>query len=256
MSPHESSAAAHSSRSSLPALRRRDLLAGAGALGWLAVFRAPARGAVPDSHRLTPPPTGKIPVAFLTSESANVIDTSGPWEVFQDVHIEGRGASHDEMMPFRLYTVAETKTPVRLTGGLHVIPDHSLDDAPPPKVIVVPAMRGTPRIHEWLRRSSAQADVTMSVCTGAFQLARAGLLDGLAATTHHDFWDALARDFPKVKLQRGGRYVEGSARIATAGGLTSGFDMALRVVSRYFGEEAAARTAAYMEYEGKGWREA
>jgi transcriptional regulator GlxA family with amidase domain len=209
---------------------------------------------VPAGRRLTPPATGKIPIAFLTSDSANVIDTCGPWEVFQDVHIESRGSTHDEMIPFQLYTVAETKAPVRLTGGLHVVPDHALDDAPAPKVIVVPAMRGSARIHEWLRRSSAQADVIMSVCTGAFQLARAGLLDGLAATTHHDFWDALARDFPKVRLQRGGRYVEGSARVATAGGLTSGFDMALRVVSRYFGEEVAARTAAYMEYEGRGWQ--
>lgn len=87
----------------------------------------------------------------------------------------------------------------------------------------------------------------MSVCTGAFQLARVGLLDGLPATTHHDFWDAFEKEFPKVRLQRGPRFVD-NGRVATAGGLTSGIDLALHVVGRYFGEETAARTAAYMEH--------
>ena len=235
-------------------LDRRRLIQGAGALGWLAVFSPGRLAGAAAARPLTAPKTGKIPVAFLTSAGANVIDTAGPWEVFQDVHIESRGASHDEMMPFQLYTVAESKSPVRMTGGLQVIPDYSVDDAPQPRVIVVPAMRGSERTLAWLRAKAPATDVTMSVCTGAFQLARAGLLDGLAATTHHDFWDGFARDFPKVKLERGPRFVEGGERIATAGGLTSGIDMALRVVSRYFGVEAAETTARYMEYEGKGWR--
>jgi transcriptional regulator GlxA family with amidase domain len=233
------------------------MIQGAGALGWLAVFspaRLAAAAAAPAGRPLEAPKAGKIPVAFLTSDGANVIDTAGPWEVFQDVHLESRGSSHDDMMPFRLFTVAQSKSPVRMTGGLHVVPDYSVDDAPQPRVIVVPAMRGSARTLEWLRAKAPATDVTMSVCTGAFQLARAGLLDGLAATTHHDFWDGFARDFPKVKLERGPRFVEGSERIATAGGLTSGIDMALRVVSRYFGVEAAAATARYMEYEGQGWR--
>src|SRR5687767_10434471 len=223
-------------------LSRRTMIQGAGALGWLAVF-SPARhaaAAAPAGRPLKAPKEGKIPVAFLTSDSANVIDTAGPWEVFQDVHIESQGPSHDDMMPFRLFTVAESKSPVRMTGGLQVVPDYSVDDAPEPRVIVVPAMRGSSRTLEWLRAKAPASDVTMSVCTGAFQLARAGLLDGLAATTHHDFWDGFARDFPKVKLARGPRFVEGGERIAAAGGLTSGIDMALRVVSRYFGVEAAA----------------
>ena len=90
----------------------------------------------------------------------------------------------------------------------------------------------------------------MSVCTGAFVLGRAGLLDGRTATTHHDFWDEFQQRFPKVTLQRGSRFVE-HERIATAGGLTSGIDLALRVVERYYGRETAVATAAYMEYEGR-----
>jgi transcriptional regulator GlxA family with amidase domain len=93
----------------------------------------------------------------------------------------------------------------------------------------------------------------MSVCTGAFQLARAGLLDGQRATTHHDFYDRFADEFPQVHLERGLRFVE-NRRIATAGGLTSGIDLALHTVERYFGRDVAQWTADYMEYTGTRWK--
>jgi transcriptional regulator GlxA family with amidase domain len=205
----------------------------------------------PPAPPLTPPATGKIRVAFLISDGANVIDLAGPWEVFQDVHVHGRGATMAERMPFALFAVAETRAAVRLTGGLRVVPDATLGDASAPQVVVVPAMRGSARVHDGLRRVAPRADQVMSVCTGAFQLARAGLLDGLAATTHHDSWDEFERTFPRVRLVRGERYVESSARVATAGGLTSGIDLALRVVERYFGREVAAATARYLEHRGR-----
>jgi transcriptional regulator GlxA family with amidase domain len=209
---------------------------------------APAAATARAARPLAPPQSGKIRVAFAISERSNVIDMSGPWEVFQDVHVHTRGTTMDEMMPFELFTVAASREPVRLTGGLRVTPDYAFADAPQPHVVVVPAMAGSPELHDWLRRVEPRADVVMSVCTGAFQLARAGLLDGLEATTHHDFWDQFAEQHPRVTLRRGERWVEGSERIATAGGLTSGIDLALRVVERYFGGEVARRTAAYMEY--------
>ncbi len=107
-------------------------------------------------------------------------------------------------------------------------------------------------MHEWLRKVSASADVTMSVCTGAFQLAKAGLLSGKSATTHHLFTDKLAKTYPDIDVKRGLRFVEGD-KISTAGGLTSGIDLALRVVERYFGREVAQKTADYMEYQSKSW---
>jgi transcriptional regulator GlxA family with amidase domain len=232
-----------------PPVRRRFVVS-------LVALAVALLGPRPNAHAagapalpLTPPAKGKIRVAFLVSPGSNVIDMAGPWEVFQDVHVPGRGATMDDTMPFELYTVAATRAPVRLTGGLQLVPDYSVDDAPQPDVVVVPAMRGAETVHAWLRKVAPDADQVMSVCTGAFQLASAGLLDGLSATTHHDFWDELARDFPKVKLVRGERWVESSAKISTAGGLTSGIDLALRVVERYFGQEAARATAAYMEYQ-------
>jgi transcriptional regulator GlxA family with amidase domain len=237
-------------------VKRRDFLTGSLALTLAASARAASGGgaARPDvaGGKLTAPATGEIPVAFAITEGFNVIDMAGPWEVFQDVMLTERGAAHGDQMPFRLFTVSESAAPLRGTGGLTVVPEHTFAKAPTPRVIVVGAQRGSPALHEWLRTASKTADVTMSVCTGAFQLARAGLLSGLAATTHHDFQDRLAREFPDVQVKRGLRFVEGP-KISTAGGLTSGIDLALRVVDRYFGRAAAERTAAYMEYQSRGW---
>jgi transcriptional regulator GlxA family with amidase domain len=203
--------------------------------------------AVAAEYALKPPARGRINVAVAIAEGATVIDFCGPWEVFQDVMVSDGGD-----MPFRLYTVAATSEPVRATAGLHIIPDFTVNDAPAPQVIVVPALRGNKALSEWIEASSRSTDLTMSVCTGAFQLGRVGLLDGLTATTHHDFYDDFAKEFPKVTLVRGMRYVE-HPRVATAGGLTSGIDLALRVVQRYYGTEVAQRTAEYMEHESTRW---
>jgi YHS domain-containing protein len=109
-------------------------------------------------------------------------------------------------------------------------------------------------VLNWIRKSSQTADVTMSVCTGAFLLAKTGLLDGKSATTHHNSYKIFERQFPKITLKRGARFVE-QGNLATAGGLTSGMDLAMRVVERYFGREAADQNAYYMEYQGEGWRD-
>jgi len=186
----------------------------------------------------------------MLGEGANVIDTAGPWEVFQDVEVD---ALVGKRSPFELYTVGPSEEILTMTGGLKVKPDYSIANAPQPNVIVVPAQKATDETRAWLRTASASTDVTVSVCTGAFQLARAGLLEGAAATTHHDFLDAFAKEFPKIELRRGLRFVD-NGRIATAGGLTSGIDMALHIVARYFGVETAAATARYMEYTSEAWQ--
>ena len=210
---------------------------------------------VEERARLVPPESGPIHVAFVLSPGATMIDFAGPWEVFQDVTVPGRGKGSEDAQPFRLYTVAESREPVVASGGMRIVPDYAFEDAPAPRVVVVPAQQGSPGLHDWLRKSAATADLTMSVCTGSFHLAAAGLLDGRRATTHHEFQDRFARAYPQVRVERGPRWVEGE-RIATAGGLTSGVDLALRVVARYFGEPVAERTARYMEYTGQGWHAA
>jgi transcriptional regulator GlxA family with amidase domain len=205
----------------------------------------------PSSNPLTPPAEGSIPVAFLLSEDAVVIDFCGPWEVFQDVTIMGRTGD-----AFHLYTVAETTTPIKVSGGMKIVPDYDLATAPAPKIIVIPAQRGrSEAVMEWIRMSSKRADLVMSVCTGAFVLAKTGLLSGKSATTHHGEYTTFEMDFPDVHLRRGARFVE-EGNLATAGGLSSGIDLALRVVERYFGREVAQTTATQMEYQGQGWLDA
>jgi transcriptional regulator GlxA family with amidase domain/YHS domain-containing protein len=188
-------------------------------------------------------------VAFLISDGAVLIDFIGPWEVFGSVMIHGR------MDFFQLYTVSETLKPVRAGGGMKIVPDYTLEMAPAPKVIVIPAQKDPgPAVLEWIRTSAKTADVTMSVCTGAYVLAQTGLLNGRSATTHHASYVDLATKFPDIRVQRGVRFVE-DGNLASSGGLSSGIDLAFRVVERYFGRDAATQTAYDMEYQGKGWLE-
>jgi len=201
-----------------------------------------------DATSLKPPDKGQIPVAFLISDGAVVIDFCGPWEVFHDVTIAGK-----EEMPFRLYTVAETNKPIHTAGGMQIVPDYTIQNAPTPKVIVIPAQSApSPAVLDWIRKSSETTDVTMSVCTGAFVLAKTGLLNGKSATTYHGAFGRFATQFPNIQLKRGARFVE-NENLATAGGLSSGIDLALRVVERYYGREVARKTAYDMEYQGEGW---
>jgi putative intracellular protease/amidase len=225
-------------------------------LGELSATAAPAEAtgnsegnkSASKANPLKPPAQGNIPVAFLISEGAVMIDFSGPWEVFQDVMIPG---SMDH--PFRLYTVAETANPIHASGGMKIVPDYTLANAPAPKVIVIPAQsEPSAAVLEWIRKSTKNTDVTMSVCTGVFVLAKTGLLSGKSATTHHTALRPLAVQFPDIHVQRGARFVE-DGNLATSGGLSSGIDLALRVVERYFGREIAEKTAYQMEYQGQGW---
>jgi len=200
-------------------------------------------------NSLMRPKDGVIPVAFALSDGATMIDFAGPWEVFQDVMLTDGGRMDH---PFRLFTVAEKTEPIRASAGMKIVPEYTFETAPAPKIVVIPAQLGNAALHKYLQRVYEQTDVTMSVCTGAFQLGNAGLLAGKEATTHHDYFDQFEKRFPDVKLRRGLRFVEGP-KISTAGGLTSGIDLALRVVERYFGRKIAEQTAAYMEYQSKGW---
>jgi transcriptional regulator GlxA family with amidase domain len=197
--------------------------------------------------RLTPPVNGPIPVAFLISDNAVVIDFAGPWEVFGNVMVGGR------MDIFNCYTVSETRAPIKASGGMIVTPDYTLETAPAPRVLVIPAQSNSSEaVLEWIRRSSKAADVVMSVCTGAYLLAQTGLLDGKRATTHHGSYVDLSMKFPHVKVERGVRFVE-DGNLASSGGLSCGIDLAMRVVERYFGREQAVQTAFDMEYQGEGW---
>jgi transcriptional regulator GlxA family with amidase domain len=234
-------------------LNRRGLLQWASCLlvGAAARDAAGAPAATPVSGgALRVPADKRLSVAFLLGPGAEVVDFAGPWGVFEYVSVPGL-----ETSPFHLFTVAESLAPVKVSGGLRVVPDSTLKTAPQPHVVVVPAQgEPSPAVLAWLKRVSEKADVTMSVCNGVFLLAKAGLLDGKVATAHHGGLSLLAAEFPAITVKRGARFVD-AGNLSSAGGLTSGIDLALHVVERYFGRAVAEQTAEQLEYQGQGWRD-
>lgn len=185
-------------------------------------------------------------VAILVWPGAELLDFTGPAEVF---------AADGRHRLFKVYTVGFAKEPLRTQGSVLVLPEFTLADCPKPDVIVVPGgnmnpVTGNREVLGWLKRHSPGADVVLSVCTGSFLLAEAGLLDGLEATTHHFGWEALARQFPGVRVVRTERFVD-NGKVVTAGGVSAGIDGALHVVEKLHGREAAEWTAReWMEYRG------
>ena len=203
---------------------------------------ATAAASAPGDVRATLLPGQRL-VAFAVTEAATVIDFAGPWEVFQDSPLPGR-PNDSAFVP---YLVGPSMSVVEATDGMQLMPRYTFANAPRPDIVVVGAQKGAAELVPWLQAQSATAEIVMSVCTGAFKLAQAGLFDGKSATTHHDFYDAFEQRFPKVKLVRGPRFVD-QGRVCSAGGLTSGIDLALHVVERFHGKSVADGVARYMEF--------
>lgn len=171
-------------------------------------------------------------VAILLFEGVELLDFAGPADVFI-VAAEGKA--------FRVVTVAATTQPIKTMGGVKVTPDFAYKDAPKADIVIAPggAMRNVKADGiEWLHQASADAEATMSVCMGAFLLARAGLLDGATATTHHWGQGDLQKVAPKCRVVAGQRFVD-NGKIITTAGVTAGIDGALHVVERLLGPQAA-----------------
>jgi transcriptional regulator GlxA family with amidase domain len=107
-----------------------------------------------------------------------------------------------------------------------------------------------PRLVDWIKTTATNAEIVLSVCTGALLLAKAGLLNGLQATTHHGALDFLQEIAPKAKILRNQRFLD-NGRIIVAAGVSAGIDAAFHVVARLSGKEDALETARYIEYD---WR--
>jgi transcriptional regulator GlxA family with amidase domain len=213
----------------------------------------PASGAA-QARRLALPAQGRIPVAFVVSDGAVMIDFAGPWEVFEDVMVPSRGARMEDQHIFQPYTVSNTRAPIRASGGMRIVPDYTFDDAPMPQIIVIPAQSGdSAQMIAWIKGMVGRVPVVMSVCTGAFVLAKTGVLTGKPVTTHHDALDMLARRYPGTRIRADRRWVESDSGVFMSGGLSSGIDLALHIVDRYLGRAIATSTARTLEYESRGW---
>jgi len=188
-------------------------------------------------------------VAIVLYEGVELLDFAGPGEVFSAAANFG---AVDGQPAFRVYTVATSKTPLTSQGFLKVVPDFTIDDAPAPDLLVIPGgnsatLTNDARFMAWARKALGGAEVSMSVCTGAFVLGQAGLLDGRSATTWFGAVEKLRKAFPRATVQDGRRFIDQGPVVTTAG-VSAGIDGALHVVARLLGRDVAEKTAQYMEY--------
>jgi transcriptional regulator GlxA family with amidase domain len=155
---------------------------------------------------------------------------------------------------FHTFTVAQSLEPVNAAAGLRTAPDYSFEDHPHIDILVVPGGRGTrrevdnPVAIDWIRRVAGDAELTTSVCTGSFLLARAGLLAGRRATTHWGSIERMRETFPDIEVLENVRWVD-DGLVVTSAGVSAGIDMSLYVVERLCGAEAAESAARLMEYD-------
>lgn len=189
-------------------------------------------------------------LAILLFDDVEVLDFCGPFEVFA---VASRQA---DPPAFDVFTVAEKPGAVVARNGLSVNPRHTLADCPKPDMLLVPGGLGTRTemnngpLIDWIRRTADDAELVLSVCTGALLLGKAGLLDGREATTHHAGFDLLREIAPTATVHEDRRFVD-NGKIITSAGIAAGIDMSLYVVERLIGQDVAAATARHMEYP---WR--
>lgn len=186
-------------------------------------------------------------VLVVVHDGVETLDFAGPVEVFTSA----RDAFGNPA--YRVRFVAPSKDAVRPQHWRTALqPDFGIADCPQPKVLVVPGgdtgvLDEDPAFVAWLARTAPGCTHVLSVCTGAYALAKAGLLEGHRATTHHGSRAVLARQYPNVEVVDAKVVDEG--RVITAAGVSSGIDGALVVVQRQLGEPRATEVARYMEYD-------
>jgi transcriptional regulator GlxA family with amidase domain len=178
-------------------------------------------------------------VAFYLQDGVEVLDFAGPMEVFA-------------YAGFKVFTVSRTKDPIKSQGILTIIPDYSIQDAPPSDIIAFFGGNSgegfSKDVISWLSSRQASATYLFSVCTGAFALSKAGLLDNQTVTTFHLAIENLRQSTPKAKVLDNVRFVD-NGKVITTAGISAGIDGALHLVSKLRGETIAKETAEYMEYD-------
>ena len=184
-------------------------------------------------------------LAILIFDGVQIIDYTGPYETFGHAYA-------DDGPAFNIYTVSEKAGPITTAMGMTVTPNYSFENVPRPDVLLIPGggvkdQVANANVIKWVQDKSKDAEVVMSVCNGAFILAKAGLLDGLQATTTAGLIPMLREAAPKTKVVDDRRFVD-NGKIITTAGLSSGIDGSLHVIERFFGRGTAQMAALGMEY--------
>jgi transcriptional regulator GlxA family with amidase domain len=189
-------------------------------------------------------------IGLLLFDEVEVLDACGPFEVFSVANRVARAAG--EPGPFQILLVANAPT-VRARGGLRLGADVDVDDDPRCDIVLIPGgvvekVVADPVVLEWLARSRRRAELIASVCTGAFVLAAAGLLDDRPVTTHWEDVAALRATWPALDVREGVRFLD-HGDLATSAGISAGLDLALHLVARFEGLPLARTTARQMDYD-------
>ena len=187
-------------------------------------------------------------VAIVVYENAEPLDWTGPFEVYNDAAEFGRANGE---RAFNVYVVSKTKDKLN-AQGMFIVPSYSIQDAPKPDIVLFPGgpsgnITDDAEFFAWAKKASEEAEIAQSVCTGAFVLGKAGLLDGLEVTTFHGAIDGLQKRFPKTEVKRGRRFVD-NGHVVTTAGISAGIDGSLHIVARLLGRRVADDVAMYMEY--------
>jgi len=189
-------------------------------------------------------------VVIVTFEAAQSLDATGPYEVLAAVR-EAQERLGVRDSGYDLELAAPRRGPVRQESGLSLVADRALDDLPRSiDTLIVAGGRGAraaaddPEIVAAIGRAGRRARRVASVCTGAYVLAAAGLLDGRRATTHWAYCDALAAAYPAVTVERDPIFVR-DGKLWTSAGVTAGIDLALALVEEDFGRDLALLLARW-----------
>lgn len=189
-------------------------------------------------------------IGIYVFNEVEVLDFAGPFETFS---VAGRlAARRGQEPPFEVLTVAATPDPITTRGGLVVRPSCSIANHPPLDVVIVPGgvmdrELASDDVIGWIARCADSCEVVASVCTGAFVLGRAGLLDGRTVTTHWEDIADLRAAVPLANVVENVKWVD-EGDVVTAAGISAGIDMCLHLVERFEGLEFAQATARQMDY--------
>lgn len=190
-------------------------------------------------------------VAILVFDEVEALDLAGPYEVFTTATRMQQRLEPGAPAPFAVQCVARSMAPVRARAGLRVLPDADFATALAPDLLVVPggvvdAAAACAETRAWVARAAQGAQVTASVCTGAFILAAAGVVTDGAVTTHWEDIADLRAQFPALTVQENVRWVDRGA-LVTSAGISAGIDMSLHLVTRLAGARLSQRTARQMD---------
>ena len=182
-------------------------------------------------------------IAIAIHEGTQALDVAGPLDVFAEANLFLAPASQ-----YKTTLVAEHKNPLRTSSGMSLVADLSFAEAPLPFDIVLvaggPDLPGSPpaALIQWVAAAHAQATIFGSICTGAFILGHAGLLNGRRVTTHWQNAQQLSRDFPEARVEPDSIYIR-DGRLITSAGVTAGIDLALALVREHHGAQLALTVA-------------